>query len=55
MLKKLFLLILLSLLSLNVFAHGNEWIGSANTGTYESEILLNRDISTIMEIGRAHV
>ena len=29
MLKKLFLLILLSLLSLNVFAHGNEWIGSA--------------------------
>ena len=29
MLKKLFLLILLSLLSSNVFAHGNEWIGSA--------------------------
>ena len=29
MLKKLFLLILLPLLSLNVFAHGNEWIGSA--------------------------
>ena len=28
MLKKL-LLILLPLLSLNVFAHGNEWIGSA--------------------------
>ena len=29
MLKKFFLLTLLTLLSLNVFAHGNEWIGSA--------------------------
>ena len=29
MLKKLFLLILLSLLSLNVFAHGEQWLGFA--------------------------
>ena len=29
MLKKFLLLTLMTLLSLNVFAHGNEWIGSS--------------------------